>query len=420
MKHSIIIVGAGASGLLAAKQLASKFEVTVLEATNRVGGRIHTIIDGENIIEAGAEFIHGKLPLTFRLLKKAGLDYQPVSGEFYRKENGTLQVEQDMIPGWDELLKQMKKQKEDTDLNSFLDKRFPGDKFDDLCSFAKSYAEGFDLADPGKASVKALYREWRAESTRNYRIPAGYSALLSHLEKQIVKKGGKIIPDSTVRSIHWQKGKVEAVTVRGKRFQSDKILVTVPLGVLCKPAAAAGSSCIEFTPEIEAQRNAARNIGFGPVIKAVLKFKQPFWNPDTGFVFSDEKYFPTWWTKLPGIAPLLTGWIGGPPAASIAEDTDDDILQKALASLSTIFDKPFHELREELVDAKIFNWCVYSTALGGYSYEKPGSKKAKKILNTPLLNTLFFTGEGLYSGKFPGTVEAAFQHAEEVVKKIKG
>ena len=75
MASSIIIIGAGVSGLLAARRLSEAgFIVTVLEAAGRPGGRIMTISEGfSSVVEGGAEFIHGELPLSLQLAKEAGL-----------------------------------------------------------------------------------------------------------------------------------------------------------------------------------------------------------------------------------------------------------------------------------------------------------------------------------------------------------
>ena len=79
MKYDVIIIGAGAAGLSAMKYLAEAgYKVCVLEAMGSIGGRIATIEENgfTHPVEAGAEFIHGKLPLTFELLKKAGLSFE--------------------------------------------------------------------------------------------------------------------------------------------------------------------------------------------------------------------------------------------------------------------------------------------------------------------------------------------------------
>ena len=85
--YDIIIVGAGASGLMAARELSRKeISILVLEARDRIGGRIHTykVPHSKKEIELGAEFIHGNLPVTLGLLREAGITAIPMEGEFWQ------------------------------------------------------------------------------------------------------------------------------------------------------------------------------------------------------------------------------------------------------------------------------------------------------------------------------------------------
>ena len=90
MKYDVIIIGAGAAGLLATRDLAKAgFHVCILEAAGIAGGRISTIKENfQDTVEAGAEFIHGKLPLTFKILKEARLSSEVVEGKMVGVQNG--------------------------------------------------------------------------------------------------------------------------------------------------------------------------------------------------------------------------------------------------------------------------------------------------------------------------------------------
>ncbi|MDQ2752949.1 MAG: FAD-dependent oxidoreductase, partial [Bacteroidota bacterium] len=86
-RSDILIIGAGAAGLMAAKELSQKGKgVTVLEAKPQAGGRISTLHNNGFLqpVEAGAEFIHGNLPVTLQLLKEAGIKYAKTKGEMLR------------------------------------------------------------------------------------------------------------------------------------------------------------------------------------------------------------------------------------------------------------------------------------------------------------------------------------------------
>src|SRR5687768_1857517 len=97
MKYDIIIIGAGAAGLVAMKQLlAYGYSVCLLEADNKAGGRMRTIREGFSTpTEAGAEFVHGRLPITRQLLKEANISYEEVGGKMIYVEQGKWLEEQE-------------------------------------------------------------------------------------------------------------------------------------------------------------------------------------------------------------------------------------------------------------------------------------------------------------------------------------
>src|SRR5688572_18829391 len=113
--YSIMIIGGGISGLTAAKRLLELgHQVTILEADHRLGGRIQTV-QGKfsQPVELGAEFIHGKRPLTFALMKEARCK------SVVRKGNHDTIVNDDLDKGdlvdeeWNTLLRELNKLQED-------------------------------------------------------------------------------------------------------------------------------------------------------------------------------------------------------------------------------------------------------------------------------------------------------------------
>jgi monoamine oxidase len=416
-KQELIIIGAGAAGLMAALELADDFSITILEARAVTGGRIrsHPSLLAPLVIESGAEFIHGKLPLTFKLLKKADIDRAVVKGKFFRKEKGEWNRQNEMIEGWDGLLGNMRSLEHDLTMAEFLDIYYKDEVHAELRRHIISYAEGFDVADIRKAGVKALYEEWSHEEDKFYRIPSGYGSLIGFMEKECVRKGCAILTNQLVKQIDWERGEVAVLTERGDHYRANKAIITIPIPVLQQ---AAGTTSINFTPALDAYVKAAMSVGTGPVIKVVILFRKRFWEKDMGFVFSEE-IFPTWWTQLPDKTPLLTGWVGGPTADRLGKHNEEDIFEKALQSLASIFEKPVQELKTAIVESYVFNWVndVYSKC--AYSYDMPETAAARKLLCTPVENTLFFAGEALYDGESPGTVEAALASGKDAAKKIR-
>jgi monoamine oxidase len=414
-KQHVIIIGAGASGLLAASEISSRCNVTILETNKSSGGRIRTIPmkSGNGIIEPGAEFVHGDTPITTRLVNEAGLRLIKLDGKMLRKQGNKWIEEEDMIEGWDELVEKMKGQRKDLTMDDFMQTHFAGDKYAELRRHIKAFVQGFDVAETSRVSVQALYREWSNESDQ-FRIESGYGSLISFLENKCVENGCVILNDKTVKQIDWQKGDVTVYTADGEKIAGDKVIITVPVSVLTNLN---GKASINLTPPADEYITAARQIGYGPVVKVLFELEKQIWKEKTGFIFSDEM-IPTWWTQYPVENNLISGWAGGPVAAQLSQHTDDELLEIAIGSLAHIFDLTVPELRNIITCSYVFNWSNYDETLGAYSFPTPASVSARKLLNTPLDDTIYFSGEGLYDGAYSGTVEAAFSSGSKTAAAV--
>jgi monoamine oxidase len=406
---------------MAARKLsAAGYLVTLLESNDRIGGRIHTVQPPGFLkpIEEGAEFMHGKLPLTMELLKEAGIQYQPVSGQMLRVKNGEWSTQEEFIAGWDELMDRMAGLKTDLTLADFLQQYFSDEKHALLRQSAQRFAEGFDVAEPADVSVFGLRDEWRHEEGEQFRIAGGYSPLMEYLQKAGMADGCIVHTSCTVKTIRWQRNQVEAITADGRIFTAQKAIITVPLGVLQAPPQ--HSTAISFDPAISAQTQALQQIGFGAVVKVIIQFSESFWlrsKQDIGFLLSEEA-IPTWWTHAPHNDAMLTGWLGGPRSARYTTADDNTVLQDALQSLANIFSMPVNEIQSMVTASHIARWQNNAGSLGAYSYNKLFTTQARALLNKPVQDTLYFAGEGLYDGINGGTVEAALQSAVDVVKLL--
>src|SRR5688500_15631788 len=123
MPHNIIVIGAGAAGLMCGcTLLEGNHAVTIVEARDRIGGRIHTLYDSDfsKPVEAGAEFVHGHQPLTAKLLKDAGRNLSRMQGRMYQLRKGKV-MKGGFDDQWPVLMKKLRKLKTDTDMQSFLD-----------------------------------------------------------------------------------------------------------------------------------------------------------------------------------------------------------------------------------------------------------------------------------------------------------
>lgn len=411
-----IIIGAGAAGLVAAKELAADgSKVCILEAAGNSGGRIATIKGSfSGIAEAGAEFIHSPAPLTLQLLSEAGIEYKEVKGKMFTVKNGKWLKEEDDDEHWSELMKQLDTLQTDMTVLQFLQEYFPGDEYDLLKASVRRFAEGFDLADISNASVLSLKKEWNLDDERQYRIAGGYIRLIDYLLKQCKENGACIIYNQCVQLIQHSAAEATVITNTGERYKAAKIIITVPAGVL-------QSGDISFVPELTHHKTAIHQLGFGSVIKILLQFKNPFWNTyqhDIGFIFSQEE-IPTWWTQSSAQSNMLTGWLGGVQARRKSSVTSDNILKLSLLSLSSIFNIPAATLYDHLSHYQVECWQQRKYIRGGYSYNTIYSSAAKIILNEPVNDVLFFAGEAMYDGPMQGTVEAALHSGKIAAGKVK-
>jgi len=415
-KETVIVIGAGIAGLVAAKELSAYFDVVILEALSRFGGRIDTITDsGFSLpVESGAEFVHGQAENSIELLEEAKLSYQPVEGTFYKITKGRLMKQEEMVQGWDILLSKMAGLREDMTLQQFLSTYFEGERNAEIRKQAIAFAEGFDIAAIEKVSVQSLYKEWSDQSGDN-RVDGGYSKLVEYLVEECRKMGCTLITNSIVKEIDWTGEQVLVKTLNNIIYGGEYCVVTASVGIL---QSATSKSAITFTPALPEYMSAFHQIGFGNVVKVVLEFTEVFWDKDAGFFFSDEQ-FPTWWTQLPMEVPLLTGWAGGPAADLLKELNEAELLDVAIRSVSSIFNLSIEDIQKKIKAAQVFNWHNEPFTAGAYSYHLPETPEALDILTLPVGGKLYFAGEGLYSGSQPGTVEAAIVSAKDVAGRLK-
>src|SRR5690349_10764574 len=184
----IIVIGAGAAGLMAARELGrAGNRVTILEARDRCGGRIHPLPAEEFGYRAdgGAEFVHGEAPVTRRLLGEAGLSLVPVSGARWTVRNGTFA--RDTMPehNTDAFYRVLSGLTMDMTVTALLDRYFAGPDFASLRRSVVRMVTGYDAADPDLASVLALRDEWMHPGrSEQGRIVSGYGGLIDFLDRK--------------------------------------------------------------------------------------------------------------------------------------------------------------------------------------------------------------------------------------------
>jgi monoamine oxidase len=418
MAARIIVIGAGAAGLLTSHLLLQKgYEVTILEARDRTGGRIHTLQKQFTMpLEAGAEFVHGRLPLTAKLIKEARLKERKVKGRFYQFSGVEYRDAEFLNDEIEEVSKIMKKVTDDMTFTQFIKQYLTSSKHEKVITQLLKLVEGYDGADPEKISTFALRDEWSEWNEEDdIRIEGNYDGVITYLNKSVTGSEGKIRLSSEVQRIDWTKGRV-TVAAGGKTFTGDKVIVTVPVSIIQQ-------NKITFSPDIPHYTHAARNIGFGAVVKFLFEFKDDISKVatyrkirDFRFIFTDLT-IPTWWSQLPESSRVFTGWLGGPKAFSLPKEPAQQY-KIALQCLSSMLELKYEETESLLMEWHIADWVNDPFCLGAYAYAMPGSVEARSLLNKPIEETIFFAGEAISEGESMGTVEAAFESAEQVVKRV--
>jgi monoamine oxidase len=445
-----VILGAGAAGLAAAAELArSGRSALVLEARGRIGGRVWSLdVPGLPVpVELGAEFIHGRPAATFSLMRKAGI--AAVDAPIVRSavQRGGL------APRRDDLLSEIQRMmrrhaaalaKKDVSVETFLARAAHG-LSEEARIFARMRVEGFEAANPARASARAIAEDWGGEGAANaghFRPQGGYGALLAALASGLRGSRVELQLQSVVRVVRWKRGAVEVEGMHvndegggvgpkspllpeegcprsgrggGRKFLvvARRAIVTLPLGVLQQPSRAPGA--VRFTPSLKDKRPALNKLVSGAVIKAALLFRTPFWEEiDRGryrgvsFFHSPGAAFPTFWTALPERAPLLIAWAGGPKAARLSGATVPEIVRQAVTSLQSIFGARA-AIEKRLAASWVHDWQQDPFARGAYSYVAVGGHGARRALAEPLRDTLFFAGEAVDLEGEHTTVAGALQ-----------
>src|ERR1700733_5623495 len=309
--HDVVVVGAGMAGLTAGRSLAEAgLKGLVVGAQDRIGGRIWTRHVGDEAIELGAEFIHGRPPELWALIEEAGL-------ETYERGGAQLCFDDGGIADWcdemDEVFEPLEKLKKfdgpDMSFADYLDReQISAEQRGPMIG----YVEGFNAADHREVSVASLGAQQRAEDAsggdRNYRLRGGYDQLPRYLSERITEFGGKVLTGPPVKEIQWERGHVEIVTDLWS-FNAPQVIVTLPLAVL-------QNRNVKFLPHPNQILEAAERLRMGQVRRFTLLFAEKFWEnlppqpaaSELSFLFAFSEMPPVWWTPHPEHSHTITGW----------------------------------------------------------------------------------------------------------------
>ena len=438
-KTDVVIIGAGAAGLAAARALHDKdFDVVVLEARERIGGRIFTHRDRASgvPIELGAEFIHGSASELNKILDDASLSSLDISGRRWQTLGNQLRPADDFWDRIDRMMGRMQsRRRADRSFDDFLKKKPGGRRAALDRKLARQYVEGFHAADPALISEQALADggspQGDVRERRIGRVLEGYDRVIEWLAEPL---GDRIRTSAVATRIRWAPRNVAIETRHPDGRTRPEIdaaaaIITVPLGVLKAGAGEAGA--IEFDPILKSKQTPLAQLQMGTVVRITLRLTERFWASDwyakqTGipgldtlsFLHTNDEHFPVWWTAYPVHAPMIVGWHGGPGAVPLTQCAPEELEELAIASLARQCGIAHRRMRGMVEAAWTHDWQHDPFSRGVYSYQGVGGSDAPAALAKPLRGTLFFAGEAADPEGRTGTVHGAIASGQRAAGEV--
>jgi monoamine oxidase len=423
--YDCIVIGAGVAGLAAARRLADdEASLLVLEARDRIGGRIFTFRDPRCAIpiELGAEFLHGSAEETTEVVRSAGLTAVHVSGHHWRARAGRLRHVGDFFHDVDLVLRRIDASDPDESFLDFFSRAPGGRTLARQRTLALEFVQGFHAADPSLISARALAEGGSPGDDPDERCQArvldGYDrvprALAAGLEDR-VQTGASVV------RVRWQRGHATVTTQSGLELEARSVVVTVPLGVL-----QAGG--LVFDPPIASAARAAGLMAMGSVTRLALLFDEPFWEErkvsggqrglkSLGFLHASEEAIPVWWTAYPARVPLLVGWAGGPKSERLGGLSTDELTKVGIAALARALGSTARSVERRVIGAWSHDWQNDPWARGAYSYPLVGGERAGQLLARAAGGTVFFAGEAASREDRNGTVDGAIASGRDAARR---
>lgn len=442
----VLVLGGGAAGLACAAELGEAgLRVLLLEARERLGGRIHTIHPGvvPYPIELGAEFVHGRPEILLDYLRAAGARPVPALADAWVAGAGGLRPAHDeggageRDSPWREVQGTRGRDETVAELGRRWRALHPdrAGAADEL----EGFVAGFHAADPGLMGVHALAHEIRAGEREgdehSARPEPGYDLLVRYLQRRL----GATVQVRTgiaATGLAWSAGsvRVSAVAASGRGeavyLHAPRTVVTLPIGVL-------RSGTLTITPCPPGHAAALERLHMGEARRVVLCFRRRFWVEEgmlapgadgsldsMGFLRNPGGTPPVWWTHAPLDLPVLTGWLGGPVAARLTDWSTERVTAFALTGLASALRVPAALVERELVASFSHDWGADPWSRGAYSFAGVDGQPARKALATPVAATLYWAGEATYWEGSAGTVHGALatgvRAARELLSDVRG
>jgi monoamine oxidase len=417
----VVVIGAGASGLAAAKALKDQFNVTVIEGRDRIGGRIWTrrdVIPGYGL-EFGAQFLHGlkdkkgnRSP-TDVIAEQQGWTKKLFSTDTTRfRYRGRLNDSDTTIATllfadwkrWATEEKAPTVDKNYTVQQSFEDyssENLLSAELQELLRDTLRIVEIASADDIGVLGLKYIDDGKHFDVGGDNILVGGYDQFINYLAAGLDIRLNKKV---TTIDLTGNQGAPAVVTTDGGAFPCDFVLVTVPLGVLKKT----GASGIQFLPELpDWKQGAISRMGMGAINKVFLKFPGNVLPPDN-WQFSSQADRPFGHASInldPVYPSLGMSWGSGEFTREREKLDDAEIVAAVMADMRASY--PEKNLPDPVAFG-ITRWNSDPFAFGTYSSPRPGSTSEDyDLLAAPVGLRLFFAGEAT-NRDYRSTVHGAY------------
>ncbi|HBE17944.1 MAG TPA: amine oxidase [Cyanobacteria bacterium UBA11149] len=420
-KKRIAVIGAGLAGLAAARELHGQgYEVVVVEARDRIGGRIWTSTKWSDMpLDFGATWIHGIQgnPLTdlAEQIKAKRLTTSYDRTETYNTLGQPLSQAEEVR--MEDLRKKVfgtleKAQDEDADVSirqviEPLMHQF--DKSSEAYRFINFILSG-EIEQEYSGSAAKLSAQWY-DSAKEFDGDDALFVQGFRVIPEFLAQGLNIELGQVVKEIQWHQSPVRVITQKTE-FTADCVLVTLPLGVL-----QAGN--VRFTPELPRNKqNAIAKLGMGVLNKCYLRFPKVFWPADVDWLEYVSERHGEWteWVSFKRAAnmPILLGFNAADRGREMEGWSDRQIVASAMETLRKIYGRGI----PEPTDYQITRWATDPFSLGSYSYNPVGAvPKMRQELAAPLEKSVFFAGEASNQDYF-GTASGAYLSGLRAAKEI--
>jgi monoamine oxidase len=420
--RKVIVVGAGLAGIVGAQELINKgFEIQVLEASDRWGGRIRVLNGFADFpIELGAEEIHGQKTDWHDLVKDNGAQFADDNETDLHFFEGRLWTET-------EINSNAKAQSVFDLVDNKIDNYSGADK-----AVSTYVAEqGIDVAyrpfanalignehgtSNEQISIKYLAEENNLWSAGEKNFLIGNKSYVQIIEQAFPKALATIKLNTVVKTIDYSGEKVKVTDANGQTYEGDQILITVPLPIL-------RDGDITFVPELPAdKKSAASKIGMGAGSKIILKFNNRFWPEDLGSLYTDGIIPEFWYTSHGrGSVPVLTGFVMAERAEQLAA-MGTNAVNTILADLDGMFGTAANPqpATNSYLDSNMMHWANMPFVRGVYSFPlvDGGGVATRKTLAAPIDKKVFFAGEATHFEGHNGTMHGAYESAIRAIDEM--